>query len=135
MTSIVESEIGARRHPEKRTIRSVIQRLFGNRKLARAKSDSKLSIDYEHFYIREAPKSKRFSESHINPEISFNEDGKIAQTHSIELEEQFVGGASDQGGKDMLDENFTVGKTGGQMPLPVTSIDDVEEVVTEFDLY
>lgn len=133
MTSIRESENYSKGNPfAKRTIRSVIQRLFGNKNLTRAKSDSKLSIDYEHFYITEAPKTKRFSDGHVNPQINFTDDGKLDQRDDMELSVQ----PTTSHPRDHLsyDDNYIVG-SAAKWTLPVTCIDDVDGAVSDFEMY
>lgn len=128
MTSIVaENADSFKRRPfRRRGLWSTVLRLFSNKRLSRTKSDSKLSIDYEHFYITEAPRSKTFSESHTNPQINFDEEGKLAQTEEMVLEES-IPTIDDKS----QPKNHNIGQ---DYELPVTSIDDID-AASDFEAY
>lgn len=65
---------------------SPLKRLFSKKiKSGSEASGSRLSIDYDHFCITDfpPPTTKRFSESHVNPDISFSTEGKLAQAEEV----------------------------------------------------
>lgn len=58
-----------------------IAKIFSRKKQKCDEEDlhgSRLSIDYDHFEITDSG-LKRFTDSHVNPDVSFNEDGKMQQ--------------------------------------------------------
>lgn len=122
-----------------------LKRLF-SRKNPTSEDGSHLSIDYDQFCITDAPQAKRFSDSHINPEVSFNEEGKLPQNVEMEL---IMATADNLGGavehieyieNDIYESESCSSKPSGVVDvitteeLPVTSIDDVE-VASDFDVY
>lgn len=139
-------------------------------------SESRLSIDYDQFCIRAADNDsqevdltveerrqapvprmtagKRFSESHINPDISFTVEGRLPETEELVLSNQLLPQAqkpSPHVNRSHMDLNmvdndlYKINNEGSFRqsepshqrlePLPVTCIDDVMEVSSDFDTY
>lgn len=106
---------------------------------------SRMSIDYNQFTITEAPQAKRFSEGHVNPDVSFNEEGKLPQ--NVELELTLVAQGA-EGGTSSIEyiDNYLYEadsdspyryKRNGQddtQSIPTTNIDDVD-LASEFEVY
>ena len=164
---------------------SALGRLFRGRGLDKSSqySESKLSIDYEQFCIRAADgdsqdrqvtaedvdrapapvisrltEGKRFSESHINPDISFTVEGRLPETEELVLTDHKlpyttrhspeISNNSGQPQLDLVDNDlYKVDNSSGSSghseltshpnaePLPVTCIDDVIDVSSDFETY
>lgn len=149
---IISVPTQAHKKKEKATSKklSPLKQLFTRKgKLQSEASGSQMSIDYGHFSVSEVDQSlmaKRFSESHVNPDVNFDEEGRLAQATEVQIELpttqlneydlDYVD--SDQYDSDghypgRLDAPYTLTSPRG---LPVTSIDDVaEEANAEFQHY
>lgn len=136
----------APRLPQTRKKMSLFKRLF-SRKSSASEDGSHLSIDYDQFHITDAPQAKRFSDSLVNPQINFNEEGKLPQNEEMELIMTTTGSLSGAVGHhiEYVENDIYESESSSSLhtksavnsntdALPVTSIDDVD-VASDFDVY
>lgn len=135
---------------------SAFKRLFSKKAQAISEaSGSRLSIDYDQFHIEPAPVEEgqanldsipprylgtRFSENHINPDVSFSTEGKLARTEEVHIEIPVAPRNETQYIENELYEFDSFGSeetkmSAGDEEMPETYIDDIEEAASEFDVY
>jgi len=109
--------------PKKKKI-SGLRKIFRlqNKQSVSEMSGSRLSIDYEHFNIVEAPAhTKRFTDSHINPDVSFRNDGF---TNLNDLGYPHYPPTENSGEIICIENELYSGSS--HSALPITCIDDVD---------
>jgi len=149
---------------------SPLRRFFQRKeKLGSDTSGSRLSIDYAHFSIADATRPSRqgqkFTDAHVNPGVSFNNEGMLAQTEEVQIDvpvhsvEHELTRATREGLDRMPEPDLPMSESGAtelldnelyqssstltshhrtadvERDLPVTCIDDLTESVSDIDIY
>ena len=102
-----------------------LTRLFSRHKRSTNRSEGSMSIDFDQFSISDGPASsagKRFSESHINPGVNFDTEGRLPHAEEVSIDGGYAIYNMEDDDLDTADLPRSVDFTG---ELPITSIDDV----------